>query len=201
MIGNEESIIVLGPHDNKPKNAYIINTTSRSDSWSYGLSPFVLGPTKLWDGRISQNVENAWQYSKVYDGYMESNKPSKEWYCWSDKGFQNLKAKRFPMGKGAKPLGAWFQDRLIGYIESRKKLYFPFYRNAVRKTKSWKILKGIYSGKLFSSQILYLYDFDGYNKGSKTLFEVLNDPNKIMGHAFVLAIMLIYGEDIIVENL
>jgi hypothetical protein len=42
---------------------------------------------------------------------------------------------------------------------------------------------------------LYLWDFDGYDHVSmgRTLQQVINDPNKKMGHGFVL-LMLLRGE-------
>lgn len=40
----------------------VVNTTSRSNNWSAGLSPFHLGPIQLYNGFISNNMENGWQY-------------------------------------------------------------------------------------------------------------------------------------------
>lgn len=39
----------------------VINTTSHSNNFSKGLSPFNLGPVFLYNGYQSRNVENAWQ--------------------------------------------------------------------------------------------------------------------------------------------
>jgi len=42
-----------------------------------------------------------------------------------------------------------------------------------------------------SHQLYYLlWDFDGYDYRHTTLYEVLNNPKKKMGHAFVLAALL-----------
>jgi hypothetical protein len=52
-------LYICGPRD-KPKNEIIINTTSRSNNWSRGLSPFFLGAVELYGDYIAKNVENAW---------------------------------------------------------------------------------------------------------------------------------------------
>ena len=56
------SIKIIGPKD-KHIGEYI-NTTSKSNNWSKGLSPFFLGPCELYDSYKALNVENAWQYNK-----------------------------------------------------------------------------------------------------------------------------------------
>ena len=52
-------VYVYGPKDDCPDE--IINTTSRSKVW-FGLSPFFLSPVNV----NAYNIENVWQYSKVY---------------------------------------------------------------------------------------------------------------------------------------
>ena len=46
-----------------------------------------------------------------------------------------------------------------------------------------------------------LRDFDGYDyqAAGKTLADVLVDPERPMGHAFVLKAMLLYGSDVTPE--
>ena len=54
-----------------------------------------MGPVELPDGSISKNVENAWQYSKVYREYLDDNgDPSKEYFIWAKEGFDNQKVKK-----------------------------------------------------------------------------------------------------------
>src|SRR3989338_8486695 len=49
----------------------MVNTTSTSaDPLLRQLSPFFLGPVELYDNHISQNVENGWQYCKVFPEYV-----------------------------------------------------------------------------------------------------------------------------------
>lgn len=55
---------IIGPRTLKlPENekSKVVNTTSRGSGWEKGLSPFVLGPVKLYGDYVAQNVENAWQ--------------------------------------------------------------------------------------------------------------------------------------------
>jgi hypothetical protein len=74
--------LIVATHSYKaPDGAVVINTTSRSSGWSIGLSPFLLGPVKLYGDYVSQNVENAWQYSKVYCQFTdENNEPSTAYF-------------------------------------------------------------------------------------------------------------------------
>lgn len=195
IIARESCVRVIGPRDPREKDA--VNCCSIAKGWSRQLSPFYLGPVTLWDGRVSCTMENAWQGSKVYSlHYLKSNQsPTAEWYDWSERLFNNPRAVRYPMGRGAKPVGSWWDGEILNYVTARKAIYWPLYRNAVRKMFGWECLK-----KLFTQQItpqpITLWDFDGYERGDKTLREVVNDPQHKMGHAFVLAAMLIYGRDV-----
>jgi hypothetical protein len=96
---------IIGPKYPVPEGAEVINTTSRSDTWSRGLSPFFLGPVDLYDGYRSINVENAWQFSKVFEYYLEEDESVGERYFrWAQEGWNSIKAHRYPMGRDAKPL-------------------------------------------------------------------------------------------------
>jgi hypothetical protein len=59
------------------------------------------------------------------------------------------------------------------------------------KSDAYNKLKEIYN----NTGVLHLWDFDGYNyiKENVDLKEVINNPNRKMGHAFVLAILLMKG--------
>lgn len=180
-------IRVVGPKDPKEKNAII--TCSISKTWSKGLSPFVLGPVSLYNDLVAQNVENAYQYSKVYKCHTdEEGNPNEDHWDWALKGWNNPRAVRYPMGKGAKPEYSIWDGEKLGYIEARKKIYIPCYSNAVRHTDAYKRLQDEYN----KNNNLALWDFDGYDyiKLGMTLEDVLENPNQNMGHAFVLAMML-----------
>lgn len=178
--------------DPDPDNSIVINVCSNCKYWSRDLSPFLLGPVKLYDGYIAQNVENAWQYSKCYKDHViyKDNKTilQKEWVEWAKNGWNQKKGIRYPMGKGTIPEFSIWTNKLFNYIEARKNIYIPLYARTVRQTRAFKKLKRLYEKK----KELYLKDFDGYDYISlnMSLNDVLNNPNKIMGHAHVLVMML-----------
>ena len=180
-------IKIIGPRDKKVSNA--INTTSTSNNWSKNLSPFFLGPCRLYNDLISQNMENAWQYSKVYlDQVDQEGNPTKNYFNWAKTGWNKSRADRYPRGKGAKPLYSYWNGEKLDYIEARKKIYIPLYANAVQKTDSFQRLVEIYQ----KNKSITLFDFDGYDYLSlkMTLQQVIEDPTRKMGHGFVLAMLL-----------
>jgi len=76
-------IKVYGIKDKAPED--VINTTSRSTNWSRGLSPFFLKPRT----HTALNVENLWQYSKVYPIHVDdNNEPNEYYFRWSETGFR-----------------------------------------------------------------------------------------------------------------
>lgn len=166
-----------------------INTTSRSTNWSRGLSPFVI-PCVLSNGMTAKNVENAWQFSKVYKDQLSicSDIPSVEWYEWRKAGFEDSFAHRYPKGKGAIPLYTFYDGEQLSYIEARKKLYIPAYANNVRKTEAYKQLYEL----VIAGNDISLIDFDGYDyaKLNMSFDDVINCESRKMGHAFVLAMLL-----------
>ncbi len=172
----------------KPKGVPI-NTCSRSNSWTQGLSPFILGPVDLYDGIVAQNVENAWQFAKVYAKHVDDNgDPTEAYWEWAEAGWSDTRAHRYPMGKGAKPLYSYWDGKKLGYVEARKVIYAPLYSRAVEQSDAYQNLKQMHEQDL----PLWLKDFDGYDyrKLGMTLNDVLNCETRKMGHAFVLAMML-----------
>ncbi len=181
-------VTVIGPKD--PRDSAAINTTSRSDNWSQGLSPFYLGPVRLYSGYVAQNVENAWQYSKVYSVHLDDNgEPSKDYFEWAKRGWENPRAVRYPMGKGAKPQYSYWDGEKMSYVQARRKIYIPIYSAAVRNTDAFKILNGFYR---HNNNQITLWDFDGYNHRAMGLTweQVIDSEDRKCGHGFVLAMML-----------
>lgn len=174
---------------NDPNGVYI-NTTSRStDEWTKQLSPFYLGPCELYEGIVAKNMENAWQFSKVYDCHVDANDdPTIQYFEWAVNGWNSNYAHRYPMGKGAKPKYSYWNGNKLDYISARKHIYVPLYAKAVLKTNAYKKLQDIVA----SDKHLYLLDFDAYKhrEQNMTMTDVLNCPDKKMGHAFVLFMML-----------
>lgn len=172
-----------------PEGVPIINTTSRSNNWSRGLSPFFLGPVPLYDGTHALNMENAWQYAKVYETQVDDQQnPTSQYFAWAREGWNKSRADRYPMGKGAKPLYSYWDGKKLSYVEARKAIYAPLYAQAVEKTVAYQNLQEAYrlAGEL------WLWDFDAYDhhKLGMTYADVVNNEKRKMGHAFVLAMML-----------
>lgn len=166
-----------------------INTTSRSKTWSVGLSPFFLGPVELYDGSFAQNVENSWQFSKVYSKYLNEDKSiKKEFWKWRRDGFNQKKAIRYPMGKDAIPEFSFWNDKRLSYVEARREIYIPLYSKAVRDTEAFSLLQEEYK----KHNNLLLFDFDGYDRRrlGMSFEDVINCDTRKMGHAFVLEMML-----------
>jgi len=169
-----------------PEDSIIINTTSRSTNWSRGLSPFVLKAGHLYGEYYAENVENAWQASKVYEEFVDKDgNPKHEYFSWANDIWKSKYAYRYPMGRDRKPLYSYWNGEKLSYVEARIKIYIPIYGNAVIKSIAFKKLLEIYRTE---SKDIYLIDFDGYNhiKKGKTLLDVIKDPYMKMGHAFVI---------------
>lgn len=180
------AVYVCGPRNRNVKN--YVSTVSRAAGWSRGLSPFYLGPCPLYGIYVSFNMENAWQYSKVYPKYADANgEPLEEYFTWAQYGWNKKRADRYPMGRGAKPLYSYWDGKKFGYVEARKKIYAPLYANAVEKTEAYRKLK-----ELYDAGDLWLWDFDGYNHHDLGMSyeDVINCEDRKMGHALVLAMML-----------
>jgi hypothetical protein len=175
--------------DNISDLAIVIDTTSKSDNWSKGLSPFFVEGGHLYDKYYAKNAENAWQGSKVYAPHDNNGTPTSDYFLWAQRIWNDTWAHRYPMGKGVKPLYSWWDGQKLDYIEARKKIYIPIYARGVIKTKAFGKLLYLYRT---TKKDIYLVDFDGYNHIAmgKSMTEVLNDPNMRMGHAFVLYSLL-----------
>lgn len=178
----------------------VVSTVSKSSTaWERQLSPFTLGPCRLYNRHPlipgghrdlwSINMENAWQFSKVYKEYLDKNgDPSQKYWRWAEAGWSNVKAIRYPMGKGSKPEYSYWDGRKLDYIAARKAIYGPLYANAVQRTDAWLTLRDRYA----RAQRLVLLDYDAYDHAAldMSLTDVLNNPKRKMGHAFVLAMLL-----------
>lgn len=178
---------VVGPRD--PNVPHAINTTSRATGWSRGLSPFFVGPVEICEGVVAHNVENAWQFAKVYPAHVDAQgEPTHEYWDWAMAGWTDSFAHRYPMGRGAVPLFSIWDGRKLSYIEARRQLYLPIYAAAVARTEAYSRLYDLHQ----AGEEIVLWDFDGYDHLAmgRTLAEVVADPTRKCGHAFVLAMML-----------
>lgn len=159
------------------------DVTTHGQQWR-ALSPMLLGPVPLYAGMWSRTMENAWQYSKVYQGCTGG-----AYWQWARAGWDNPRAVRYPMGKGAKPLFSLWAGDELGYIEARKRIYAPVYAQAVRfgPLNLFLALR-----QLARQGDLVILDFDAYDHRALgySWDDVMNDPDRKMGHGFVLAMMI-----------
>lgn len=185
------NVYVINKFQSNPyPNAVEVDTTSRGPFKD--LSPFYLGPiVDPFRGDSCLRFENYWQYSKVYHNHIEltSNIISPQYWEWRAQGFNNSRAVRYPMGKGKKPVGSLFGNEILDYITARKRIYAPFYAGLVSCTHSYTML---YNWFVHEKRDIVLRDFDGYDYTAlnMTLEDVINDPTKKQGHAFIIAGML-----------
>lgn len=172
-----------------PDGAVVVDATSRSSNWSRGLSPFIVGPVKLYGNYESVNFENLWQYSKLYEYYADDDgNPTDRYFKWAQDGWNSKRAERYPMGRGAKPLCSYWDGQKLGYVEARKKIYIPKYSEAVRQTEAFKQLESVYKAE----NSIYLKDFDAHSlaPGTFSYADLWDNPSIKVGHAYVLAMML-----------
>jgi hypothetical protein len=176
-----------------PDDYIAIDTTSNSGEWK-DLSPFVLKVLVRSNGRCVI-FENLWQYSKVYKCHIGNNdNPKPEWFIWRKQGWDKSYAVRYPMGKGVKPEYLYWQDGFrsewlkLNYIESRKKVYIPYYSDYVQMTDSFKKLKELYN----TGKNIALLDYDAYDHQAlgMSFKDVVNCETRKCGHAFVLMALL-----------
>jgi len=179
---------VLFKFAKNPYGGVEIDTTASGGEFRW-LSPFLLGPIETYSGVCAQNFENLWQFSKVYKEHTDLNgEPLPEWFGWRNIGWSDKKAHRYPMEKGAVPEYSYWDGRKLGYIEARKTIYAPIYAEYVQKTGSFCRLKEIYD----SGEVVVLRDYDAYDHIAlgMSLINVINNPDRKCGHAFVLAMIL-----------
>lgn len=183
-------ILVLPPNLIHKYTGCVIDVTSHSTTQGKWLSPFYLGPVNLHNNNKSLNLENAWQFSKVYSEHYDPNTDTilPEYYDWAAEGWSAKKAFRYPMGKGRKPLFSLWGKNRYTYTEARKKIYIPLYTQVAQKNRAFSWLKEIYK----KEEQLILVDFDSYDYNSLgyNWNNVIYSQDRKMGHGFVIAMML-----------
>lgn len=107
-------------------------------------------------------MENAWQYAKVYAQHADAaGNPLPSYYQWADAGMRQSVAKRYPMGRDARPLYSLWDGERLGYIEARKKIYAKLYSEYVVQTGAWSVLVADYEAACRDGKKIALLDFDG----------------------------------------
>jgi hypothetical protein len=171
-------LYVIGPRDKRVEKAVVVNTTSTSKDFGKAFSPFMCQGRIELGGLVAHNVENLWQGTKRFEDQIDDG----EWINWRDSILSNKFAQRYPKGKGAKAICSIWNGKKLDYIPARKKIYVPAY---VKKLKSYCEREVNSLIDMLSCTDIYLWDFDGYAT-ENSWDEILNDPNRSLGHAFVL---------------
>lgn len=190
LLGGPGRVITIGFKDTLPSDFIEINCTSRSTTKWRELSPFMNRPIKTPDGLIAQNLENLWQFSKVYSHYLDEDGVIKpQFYQWRAKGFADTFAHRYPMGKGIKPEFMLWGDQRLSYVQARREVYFPKYKETVKDTKIFQELNTLHQ----EGANLAIRDFDVYRFDPEkiSIDEIIDNPYKKAGHGFALYHMLI----------
>eukprot|EP01102_Stenamoeba_stenopodia_P004289 TRINITY_DN14611_c0_g1_i1.p1 TRINITY_DN14611_c0_g1~~TRINITY_DN14611_c0_g1_i1.p1 ORF type:complete len:264 (-),score=50.23 TRINITY_DN14611_c0_g1_i1:108-824(-) len=209
-----------------------IDVTSGSNkkidgSHASDLSPLYLGPVEDIEGNKALRFENYWQFTKVYPqlGHLDKDtkEPNATWRRWRDTGFKLLK-KAKGVSKGIRtpkeisqlkkqvregtlqswaPCYAVHNGNKFAYIEARKAIYVPIYRELIEKLTVLKKIKKLVD----EGQNVMILDFDGpplrdWPNGMPitvdSLKTMLNDPRYPFGHGYVVAMALC---DISLESL
>ncbi len=179
-----DNLITVSYKDVVPGDYEVINVTSRGINKWKEFSPFMVRPF-YYDNILVQNIENFWQFSKVYEEHIDSNDEIKpEWFEWRLNGWKSKYAYRYPMGKGRKPKFLYWNGDRLTYIEARKKVYFPYYAYSIKDLQIFKDLQT----KYLNNEKLAILDFDVYRFDllGMSLDDVINCETKKAGHGFVI---------------
>jgi len=183
-------IYAVSPKHIIPEGVLSMDVTSRSKSWGRYLSPFNLGPVDLYDGYVAKNVENAFQFSRVYPEHSTvDGLPSLYYWEWAQTGWNETAPIKYPMGVWNKHLYHWWNGKKLTNLEAQNQIFLPLYKQAVVKTPAFEKLKYFYEN---SKQDIYLIDFEGYDHRflGKSWDDVVNNIDMPVGQAFALCMIL-----------
>lgn len=174
-----------------PPDAIVIDVTSNSPSFGRWLSPFNVGPCELYDGYMAYNIENAYQFARVFPGFAnDDGSPTEQYWEWAIKGWQTQRPIKYPFGAWTQPMYHWWHGKKLNRLEAQNQIFVPLYKDAVVKTHAYKRLKAIYEHN--PDKEIVLLDYEGYRH---RFFEldwegVLNHPDFPIGQGFVLSMLL-----------
>ena len=147
-----------------------------------------LGPIKHDDEDLPycNNLENYFQYNKVYEKEVDSNgKIKKEFYEMRIKGYKDDKPHRRKYTKQDKCLYSLWKDKKYNYIESRY-FYCHYYEMLAKKEDDYKhLVKLINKG-----YNIMICGYDAYEMNENNVKESYLSVDKPFGHERVLYTML-----------
>lgn len=161
---------------------------------------------------IARNLENFWQYGKIFEDMGHVDRTGKVTDCWIDFrniGYRQLKGQRHPKGTRTnkiigkdklgrnrfayrKAISSIYFGLRMQYIESRKKIYAPLYAHLVKPTPGFKDLKEQVDG----GQDILILELDVPDDGLyhevtlELLKKRIDDPSTPFGHGNVVAGLL-----------
>ncbi len=189
-------IKIIGPHERKKfledEKNFLIDVTSQSTTWTKVFSPFFLGPCKLYGPYGAFNVENAWQYAKVYKDQVDENgDPTDAYWDFAYRGWGKKRAERYPKGKGAVPEYSLWDGEKLGYVDAKRRIYVPLYEKAVYDSGYFESLVEFVRELEQEGYQVGFFDFDGFDNHAQNMsFDDVLNSNRRLGHAMVLANMI-----------
>lgn len=172
------------------------------------LSPMLLGPVHFSERDktgavrpyVAQNVENLWQFAKVWDEDVVPHgdplgRIKESWFALRDAGWADTKAHRRPRGKVNRagpnrnvPLFSYWNGQRYPYGEARLRIYIPYYVQLVEQTEAYAQLKAL----IATGTNVQIVGYDGRDVTSDgvTLREALDDHTRPFGHELVLMALL-----------
>lgn len=142
-------------------------------SFAQDLSPFFVGPVTGADGVEAKIFEIFWQCGKVYPCHDDNGKPNARYFEWRNYFYSQTECTKDLMRHTCKSIGYEHKDARyfayfdkgkgeyipLGYVEARKKVYFPEYAKLIYNTESYQYLKSLVD----SGKKIALVDFDACN--------------------------------------
>lgn len=167
-----------------------MDVTSRSNTWGKHFSPFNLGPVDLYADHWAYNIENAFQFSRVYAEYSTVDElPANHYWDWAKAGWHNPRPIKYPLGVWSKHLYHWWDNKKLSNLEAQNQIFLPLYKKAVTKSTAFQRLKEMYES---SKEDIFLVDFEGYDHRflEQSWDQVVSNPDRPVGQAFALCMLL-----------
>jgi hypothetical protein len=137
------------------------------------ISPFYVGPVVSADGVRAEIFEIFWQCGKVYPCHDEGGRPNADYFEWRNYFYSQTECTKDLMRHTCKSIGYEHKDARyfayfdkdkgeyipLGYVDARKKVYFPEYAKLIYNTESFRYLKSLVDG----GGKVALVDFDACN--------------------------------------
>jgi hypothetical protein len=207
------SMKMRGKHALHPPQVTVVNVTSMNplhSQYRRDFSPLSGRGYAAPDGRTYLNFEHFWQGGKAWFKNNQKIQGTREFFLKATKP-----TRRFPRRASAGAVvkhAQWDIPALsheMGYVESRKKVYVPYYHTYMKDSASIKLLKE----RVDAGESVVVYDFDGPrlgagerdsmgNVGEKDgdvacvpvsldlLVNKINDEKYPFGHGYVMAALL-----------